>query len=145
MGRTFDETEVGDSFSVTLTVTETHVVLAAGLFGDFAPLHVNEEYAKTTQFGTRIAHGTLVTGFIGAALASHFGTGALGYLEEHVFFRAPVFIGDTVTTTWTVTEKIAKPKFGGGGIVKLGVEVTRQDGTVIVDGTGTMIVGNPQR
>jgi acyl dehydratase len=144
VSRTFDETEVGESFATTVTVTETHIVLAAGLFGDFAPLHVNEEYAKTTRFGTRIAHGTLVGGFIGAALAGHFGTGALGYLEEHVFFRAPVFPGDTVTTTWTVAEKVAKPKLGNGGIVKLSVEVTRQDGTVVLDGSGAMIVGNPQ-
>lgn len=144
MTRTFDEVEMGETFSTSLTITETHVVLAAGLFGDFAPLHVNEEFAKTTRFGTRIAHGTLVTGVIGAALAGHFGTGGLGYLEEHVFFRAPVLIGDTITSTWTVAEKIPKPKLGGGGIVKLVIEVKRQDGTVVLDGDGTMIVGNPQ-
>ena len=69
-GQPFEEVTVGDRFARSTTVTETHIVLAAGLFGDFAPLHVDEEYARESRFGTRIAHGTLTTGIMAAALSS---------------------------------------------------------------------------
>jgi acyl dehydratase len=58
-GRAYDEVAVGDSFSRSITITDTHLVLGAGLIGDFNPHHVNEEYAKSSRFGTRILHGLI--------------------------------------------------------------------------------------
>jgi 3-hydroxybutyryl-CoA dehydratase len=141
MSSGFHQTEVGDAFSDSVTITETHVVLAAGLFNDFAPLHVDAEFARTTRFGARIAHGTLVTGIMAGLLSRHFGTNALGYLEQSVRFQAPVFLGDTVTSVWTVTEKTPKERLGGG-IVSLSIVCSNQQETVVLEGTAKLIVGN---
>lgn len=140
---TFDSLEVGQKLHGRMTVTEAHVVLAAGIFGDFAPLHVDAEYAKTTRFGERIAHGTLITGIMAGVLSKGLGTSALGYLEQNVKFLAPVFFGDTVMTEWEVLEKIPKAKLGGG-IVKLSCQSTSDRGTVVVSGESALIVGNGQ-
>ncbi|MBI4997456.1 MAG: hypothetical protein HZC22_11280 [Rhodocyclales bacterium] len=59
-GRGYNELKVGEEFASTMTLTETHIVLGAGLFGDFNPLHVNESFGKGTRFGGRIAHGYLM-------------------------------------------------------------------------------------
>lgn len=138
-GQPFEEVTVGDRFARSTTVTETHIVLAAGLFGDFAPLHVDEEYARESRFGTRIAHGTLTTGIMAAALSSHFHGTSIGYLEQTVRFLAPVFPGDTVTAEWTVEDKVEKAKLGGG-IVSLSVRCLNQDDTVLLDGTAKAII-----
>jgi acyl dehydratase len=124
-----------------MTVTETHVVIAAGIFGDLAPLHVDEEYARTTRFGERIAHGTLITGIMAGVLSKGLGPNALGYLEQNVRFLAPVFLGDTVTTEWEVIEKIPKAKLGGG-IVRLACQCLSNRGTMVVKGESALIVGN---
>jgi 3-hydroxybutyryl-CoA dehydratase len=135
----FESIQIGESFAGSTTVTETHVVTAAGLFGDFAPLHVDEEYAKTTLFGTRIAHGTLITGMMAGVLSGFFGPNATGYLEQTVNFRAPVFFGDTVTSTWTILDMIPKERFSGG-IVELAVRCTKHDDTVVLEGNAKLIV-----
>jgi acyl dehydratase len=138
-GKTFEEIEVGEAFSGRMTVSEAHIVLAAGIFGDFAPLHVDEEFAKGTRFGTRIAHGTLLTGIMAGVLSGHFHGTAIGYLEQDVRFLAPVLPGETVTTEWKVVDAVAKEKLGGG-VVSLQVECRREDGTVAVAGTAKAIV-----
>jgi 3-hydroxybutyryl-CoA dehydratase len=138
-GKTFEQVEVGESFSGSTTITETHIVMAAGLFGDFAPLHVDEEYARGTLFGTRIAHGTLLTGIMAGVLSTYFQGTAIGYLEESVRFLAPVLPGSTITTTWTVRDAVEKAKLGGG-IVTLDVSIARQDGVVALEGTAKAII-----
>ena len=67
-GRRFADVRAGDTFSSALTITETHIVLGAGLIGDFNPHHVNAEYAKRTRFGTPILHGMLTSSIMGAML-----------------------------------------------------------------------------
>src|SRR5665213_3499437 len=93
---TFHSLQVGHRLTGSVTVTESHIVLASGIFGDFAPLHVDEEYAKTTPFGTRLAHGPLVVGIMSGVLGSGVGKNANGLLEQNVRFVAPVHIGDTI-------------------------------------------------
>jgi 3-hydroxybutyryl-CoA dehydratase len=139
VGTTFEEIELGEAFSGRMTLTEAHVVLAAGIFGDLAPLHVDEEFAKETHFGTRIVHGTLLTGVMAGVLSEHFQATAIGYLEQDVRFRAPVFPGETVTTEWRVVEAVAKRKLGGG-IVSLTVECRRTDAVVAVEGSAKLII-----
>ena len=139
MNRSFNELAIGESFSGATTVTEAHIVLASGLFGDCAPLHLNEEYAKTTRFGTRIAQGTLITGMMAGVLTYYFGENAAGYLEQTVRFKAPVYPGDTVTSTWEVVSIEPKERFGGG-IVGLSIACTKQDGTLTLEGSSKLIV-----
>lgn len=98
------EMKLGDSASVTKTVTETDVYLFAGITGDLNPAHTNEVSASQTQFGGRIAHGILGAGFISAVLGMKLpGPGTI-YLGQELKFTKPVYIGDTVTATCTVQE-----------------------------------------
>jgi len=140
-GKTFPEIQDGERFSSAMTVTESHVVLAAGLFGDFAPLHVNEVFAKRTRFGTRIAHGTLTTGIMAGVLSSYFHGTAIGYLEQYVRFLAPVNIGDTVESEWEVVGRESKEKLGGG-IVSFKIVCRNQHGTPLLEGTAKAIISS---
>jgi len=103
-GFSFDEMKVGQSASMRKTVTETDVILFAGITGDFNPAHFDEEYAEASLFKGLIAHGMLSAGFISATLGMKLpGPGSI-YLSQNMKFKAPVRIGDTVQTTVTITE-----------------------------------------
>ena len=93
-------------------MSESDVYLFAGITGDFAPNHVDEQYMRGTPYGRRIAHGALLIGFMSTAstmmVERHGGLAqdempvSLGY--DRIRFIAPVFLGDTVTVTYTITE-----------------------------------------
>jgi acyl dehydratase len=138
-GAWFDDVRVGDTFASALTVTETHIVLGAGLIGDFNPHHVNAEFAKTTRFGTPILHGMLTSSIMGAAVGMYFHGTAIAYLEHRARFLAPVRSGDTLTTTWTVTDLLDKPRHGGG-IVVLEAKAIIQDGIVVAEAEARIMV-----
>jgi 3-hydroxybutyryl-CoA dehydratase len=92
------------SATFSKTITEADIVLFAGVSGDNNALHINEEYAQGTMFGTRIAHGMLTASVISAAVANKLpGPGAI-YMSQSLIFRAPVKPGDTVHATVTVKE-----------------------------------------
>lgn len=106
-GYDIEDLQPGMSASVAKTVTEADIGLFAGVSTDVNPAHLNEEYARTTQFGGRIAHGMLSASFISAVLANKLpGPGTI-YMSQSLKFRAPVHIGDTVTATVTVKEVVA--------------------------------------
>jgi acyl dehydratase len=138
-GRGFDEVARGDTFARTLTITETHLVLGAGLIGDFNPHHTDAEYAKRSRFGTRILHGMITSAMMGAPVGMHFHGTALAYLEHGARFTAPVRAGDTITTTWTVTDCLPKPR-QGGGIVALDGVATNQDGVTVAKAQAKILV-----
>jgi acyl dehydratase len=140
-GRWFDEVVPGERFARTLTVTEAHLVLGAGLIGDFNPHHTDEEYARRSRFGTRILHGMITSAIMGAAVGMRFHGTALAYLEHNARFTAPVRAGDTLTTTWTVTDLVPKPKQGGGIVVLQGV-ATNQDGVTVAEALGKILVAS---
>ncbi len=95
---------VGQSASITKTVSETDVYLFAGITGDLNPAHTDEEYAKGTRFKTRIAHGMLSGGLISAVLGMKLpGPGTI-YTGQTLKFLAPVRIGDTITATAQIKE-----------------------------------------
>lgn len=143
-GRWFDEVRAGDAFASALTITETHIVVGAGLIGDTNPHHMNAEYAKGTRFGTPILHGMLTSSIMGAAVGMYFHGTAIAYLEHRARFISPVRAGDTLTTTWTITETIDKPKHGGG-IVVLAGRAAIQDGAVVAEAQARMLVSNRAR
>jgi 3-hydroxybutyryl-CoA dehydratase len=95
--------KIGASVTFTKTVSEADVYLYAGVTGDFSPNHIDEVYMSDGRYGRRIAHGTLLTGFMSAASARMpLGrTVSLGY--DKMRFLAPVFFGDTISTTYTLT------------------------------------------
>ena len=95
--------KVGDKFSRQRHVTDELVRVFAEVSGDRNPIHLDEEFAKTTGFGRRIAHGMLSGAFISAVLGCEFAERKIVYLSQTMRFTAPVFIGDTITATATVT------------------------------------------
>jgi acyl dehydratase len=99
---------VGDSASFTKTISEADVYLFGGIIGDFSPMHFNEEHAKQTPYGQRIAHGILVFAFastvstiIQSATAEAHPSVSYGY--DRVRFIKPVYFGDTLTANYVVT------------------------------------------
>jgi 3-hydroxybutyryl-CoA dehydratase len=140
-GKWYDEVEIGASFGARLTVTETHLVLGSGLFGDFNPLHVDEEFAKKSLFGTRILHGPFASALVSAPVGMYFSGTAIAYLEHACRFKSPVRPGDTLATQWTVTGKLDKPKHQGGIVVMRCVS-KKQDGETAVEADGKILVAS---
>ena len=138
-GKWYDEVAVGESFGARLTVTETHLVLGSGMFGDFNPLHVDEEFAKKSMFGTRILHGPFTSALVASPVGMFFAGTAIAYMEHACRFKAPVRPGDTLDSQWTVTQKIDKPRHKGG-IVVMTCLSTNQAGAVAVEADGKILV-----
>jgi|SRR5688572_26183204 3-hydroxybutyryl-CoA dehydratase len=144
-GKWYDEVRVGESFGSRVTVTETHLVLAAGMFGDFNPLHVDEEFSKKSRFGGRILHGPFTSALISSPVGMYFSGTAIAYLEHACRFKAPVRPGDTLKTEWTVVQKLDKPKQQGGICVLRGA-ATNQNGEVVVEADGKILLAaRPQQ
>lgn len=122
--------EIGQTDSFSKTISEMDVYGFAGIVGDFNPVHINEEVAKTSIFGKRIAHGMLVGSLISTVLGTKLpGEGTI-YLEQNLKFKKPVFLGDTVTATVRVVDIINKDK----GIYRLETIVTNQQDIMTHEG-----------
>ncbi|MBD3188710.1 enoyl-CoA hydratase [Candidatus Bathyarchaeota archaeon] len=135
----YEDINVGDAASLSKTITQADVTLFAGITGDFNPLHVNEEYAKKTQFGRRLVHGAFSSGLISAVLGMKLpGPGAL-YASQSCKFVKPVFIGDTITAKAVVKEKFTK-KDGKLKFLKIETNCYNQDGALVTEGEALIIV-----
>lgn len=88
------DVKVGDTFSTTREVTDALIREFASLSGDHNPIHLDEEFARATRFGQRIAHGMLSGAFISAVLGNEFKNRKIVYLSQTMRFTAPTFIGD---------------------------------------------------
>jgi acyl dehydratase len=126
---------VGERIStVGRTIEAGDVSLFAGLSGDFNPMHVNEQHASQSVFGTRIAHGLLTLAVTSGQLN---GTGvfegtAIGFLGmTNARYSNPVRFGDTVNTVFTITNARESSK-GGRGIVEMTVEVRNQNDEIVL-------------
>jgi 3-hydroxybutyryl-CoA dehydratase len=125
----------GQSASFTKTISEADVVLFAGISGDFNPLHIDEEYARQSRFGRRIAHGLLSAGLISRVLGMQLpGPGAI-YLKQDLKFLAPVFIGDTITATVEVLS-YREDKY----IVTLQTDCINQHGQKVLTGEAVLLM-----
>lgn len=140
-GKGFNQTQVGETFSTSLTVTEAHLVLAAGLFGDFNPLHVDDGHAAKSRLGGRVLHGPFTSALMSAPAGMYFHTTAIAYLEHNCRFKAPVRPGDTLNTTWTIVERLDKPHHGGG-ILVMRARCENQHGVLVAEADGKMLVAN---
>ena len=130
-----EDIALGQAAEFTKTVTETDVVLFAGITGDFNPAHVNEVEAAEGMFGGRIAHGMLSAGFISTVLAMRLpGPGTI-YLSQNLRFVRPVRIGDTVTARVEVAEVIAAKKR-----VRLATTVANHRGEQVIEGEALVMV-----
>lgn len=121
---------VGDYAEVSKTISESDIVLFAGLSGDFNPVHVNCVEAKKSIFGKQIAHGFLVGGLISNCIGMKLPGNGTIYLEQDMKFKKPVYIGDTITARVEVSEIINEEK----KVIKLKTVVTNQNEEIVIDG-----------
>jgi len=126
--------KVGDSAEITKTIEQSDIDAFARVTGDHNPVHVDEEFAKTTRFGRRIAHGMLTASLISAVLANKLpGEGSV-YLGQTLTFVAPVFPGDEITARVTVREiREDKP------ILKLETVCVNQRDEIVIRGEATVL------
>ena len=127
---------VGDTFKLSRMVSDDDVIMFAEVTGDKNPLHLDDEYAKTTMFGERIAHGMISAGIISGAIGMHFPGKGTTYLGQNLKFVNPVRIGDTITVSLEVESIVSKSRFD---IAEIKTVCTNQDGVVIMDGMATVI------
>jgi acyl dehydratase len=130
----WEEYEVGYTRTSTgRTITESDIVIHAGQTGDFYPHHMDAEFAKSTPFGQRVAHGTLVLSVGVGMLANEINDAAFSYGYDRVRFIAPVFIGDTIISKAEIVAKREHAKSPEKyGIVDEQVTVTKQSGEVVI-------------
>jgi len=123
--------DVGDSVTFSKLIDEGDVAAFADASGDTNRLHLDAGFAEQTRFGRTIAHGTLVSGTISAALARL--PGLIVYLSQELSYTAPVDIGERVTAHCEVTEAL------GGDRFRLLTEVLDEDDAVVVEGDAVVL------
>lgn len=131
--RTYDELAVGESASLSRTLTREDIELFAAMSGDINPAHVDEEFARGDMFHHIIAHGMWGASLISTVLGTELpGPGTI-YLEQTLKFRAPIAPGDTVVATVTVREKSEKHR------VTLDCKVETTTGTLAIEGSARIL------
>lgn len=133
-GYRFEDLSVGMSSSISKTISEADILLFAGVSGDTNAVHLDAEFAASTMFGGRIAHGMLSAGLISAVFGTRLpGPGCI-YLSQNLKFKAPVKIGDTVVARVTVKElKTEKRRAVFSTVCTVG-------GNVVIDGEAEILI-----
>lgn len=127
--RTFEEIKIGDTASINRTLTNADIDLFAVVSGDVNPAHVDADYARSDMFHKVIAHGMWGGALISTVLGTELPGPGTVYVNQSLNFRKPVAIGDTVTVTAKVIEKIEK-----GHRVILDCNVTNQHDEIVIAG-----------
>ena len=132
---TFESINLGDSKEFDVIIDESLVDNFAIMSGDHNPLHMNEEYAKTTNFSKRVCHGMLIASFLSRLVGMHMpGKNSL-YFSQTLNFRTPCFLNDKITVKGEVIEKHQTTK-----IITMKTTITNQFGKTVIDGVAKVIV-----
>ncbi len=127
--------KVGDTFSKDREITDELIRKFADVSGDYNPIHLDEEFAKTTRFGQRIAHGMLGGAFISGVLGYELNVRKIVYLSQTMKFVHPVFIGDTISTTAKVINiRADKP------VVTVETICVNQTGETVIKGEAVLMM-----
>jgi acyl dehydratase len=146
VGKFFDEFQIGDQFTTpSRTVTETDVVMFAGLSADYSPHHTDEEFCKTLPQKRKFAHGLLGVSICSGLIVSLnlWRDTALALLELTVRFKAPVMIGDTITVLIKVANK-KESKKGDKGVITFDQTVKNQKGDAVIEMQWLMMIRTKQ-
>jgi 3-oxoacyl-[acyl-carrier protein] reductase len=131
----FGSIQVGDKASLTKTITENDVEAFAAASGDYNPLHMETDFARTTSFQQRVVHGMLVASYVSTLVGMQLpGPGAL-WTQQSFRWSAPVFIGDTLQVTLEVTHKSE-----GSRTIVLKVAARNQHGNTVMEGEGSAVL-----
>jgi 3-hydroxybutyryl-CoA dehydratase len=134
----WEDLRVGDSASFTKTMTETDLILWVGITGDLNPMHIDKEYGKNTSFGDVLVPGSLVSGLI-STVVTQVTFGNVGANSRQKFIK-PTYIGDTITATATIVEKIEAKS-----VVKLEVKCVNQKDELVIIGEVTEYILNHKK
>jgi 3-hydroxybutyryl-CoA dehydratase len=134
IGKTVDQLQVGESAWFAKTLSEADMLLFAGITGDVNQLPINEEFAKKTRYGKRIAHGMLTASFITNIVGMHLPGYGSSMESQKVRFVNPVYVGDTIEIGLTITA--VHPEQNR---VDFEATATNQDGVTVMVGSGTII------
>lgn len=134
-GKTCLELKLGDSASLTKIITEADVRTYAQISEDKNPVHLDEDYAKTTIFKTRVAHGMFVSSLFSALLGNTLPGNGTIYLGQELKFMKPVFLNDTITATVSVLELMVEKNRA-----VLETIATNQAGDVVIKGQATVLL-----
>lgn len=129
MSWSFATLQVGSGDCISKVITATDVDGFAKITLDNNPVHLDEEYARTTIFKKRIAHGMICAGLISAVLGTKLPGNGTIYMKQDLVFKRPVYLGDEITARVEVIEKIEEKKR-----LRLRTWATNAEGTVVVDG-----------
>ncbi len=129
--KSFGEFRVGDATTFAKTIGEADILLFAAVSGDNYPLHVDAEYAKTTRFGRRAAHGMLTASLLSTVVGLLLQKPGGIYVEQSVRFKRPVFAGDTLTARAEVVELIPERRR-----MRIHATVLNQRGETVLEGGG---------
>ncbi len=138
-GYDIEDLRPGMHATYSKTITEADIVLFAGVSGDNNAMHTNEEFARTTSFGGRIAHGFLTASVISAAVANRLPGPGTVYLGQQLRFKAPVRPGDTVHATVSVVS-IDEDKARA-----VLATICRVGNTVVIEGEATVMTTSVTR
>ena len=125
----YESIKVGSKATFSKTVSESDIYLYAGVTGDLNPAHIDKEFAAKSIFGERVAHGILSAGFISTVLGTRLPGECAIYLSQTLRFTAPVKIGDTITATVEVLEKIESKRR-----IRLSTVCENQRGQRVIEG-----------
>ncbi len=129
----FEAFALGDAAEFAKTIGEADILLFAGVSGDTYPLHVDAEYAKTTRFGARVAHGMLSASLLSTVNGLLLGLPGGIYVEQSLHFRRPVFLGDTLTARSVVTAIDAVKRR-----LHVRTTISNQHGKIVIDGEAVL-------
>ena len=125
---------IGDTATRTTVITAEMVETFARITGDSNPIHLDDDYAAGTRFGRRIAHGMFTASLISSVLANDLPGAGTVYLGQDVKFKAPVFIGDTITATVELVKYREDKR-----IATFRTTCTNQDGVLVIEGEAVVL------
>ena len=126
--------EIGMKATRTKTISAEDVEAFARISGDDNPVHLDDQYAATTRFGKRIAHGILTASVISALLANDLPGPGTVYLSQTLTFKAPVYLGETVTATAELIGYRADRR-----IATFKTTCHNQDGKLVLEGEAVVL------
>jgi len=132
---TFDQIDIGLTKEFDVIITQSLVDDFAKISGDYSPIHMNEEFAKSTKFGRKIVHGMLLASLLSRMVGMYLPGKYALYSSQSLEFHNPCFVGDKITVTSFVNDKSESTK-----IIKIESKITNEKKDILLYGEGRIIV-----
>ena len=132
---TFDQIDIGLTKEIDVIITQSLVDDFAKISGDYSPIHMNEEFAKSTKFGRKIVHGMLLASLFSRMVGMYLPGKYALYSSQTLEFHNPCFVGDKITVSSIVNDKSESTK-----IIKVESKITNEKKDILLYGEGRIIV-----